>query len=125
MAGEGAWLSTIGSRIPVQGGVAIVKVACRAPARCRGKLTLTAVREARRRGRRIRSNVAIGKASVSIAANQTSSVRIGLLAPGRALLRAAHGRIGARLLIVQLAPPGAGPLLEGVQLVQRARLTRK
>jgi trypsin len=124
-AGEGARLSTIGTRISVNGGAAIVKVACRAPVRCRGQLTLTAVREARRRGRRIRSTVAIGKASVSIAANQTSTVRIGLLAAGRALLRAAHGRIGARLLIVQLEPAGAGPLLEGVQLVQRARLTRK
>jgi hypothetical protein len=125
MAGEGAKLSTIGTRISVNGGAAIVKVACRAPVRCRGELTLTAVREARRRGRRIRSSVAIGKASVSIAANQTSTVRIRLLAAGRALLRATHGRLGSRLLIVQLEPPGAGPLLEGVQLVQRARLTRK
>jgi hypothetical protein len=69
--------------------------------------------------------VAIGKASVSIAANHTSTVRIGLLAAGRALLGAAHGRIGARLLIVQLEPAGAGPLLEGVQLVQRVRWKRK
>ena len=125
MAGEGAKLSTIGTRIPVKGGAALVKLACRAPVRCRGKLTLTAVREARRRGRRIRSTVAIGKASVSIAANQMSTVRIRLLAAGRALLSAAHGRIGARLLIVQLEPAGAGPLPEGVQLVQRARLKKK
>jgi hypothetical protein len=125
MAGEGGKLSTIGTRIPVKGGAALVKVACRAPVRCRGKLTLTAVREARRRGRRIRSTVAIGSASVSIAANQTSTVRIRLLAVGRALLRAAHWRIGARLLIVQLEPAGAGPLPEGVQLVQRVRSKRK
>jgi hypothetical protein len=52
-------------------------------------------------------------------------VRIQLLAAGRALLRAAHGRLGAHLLIVQLEPAGAGPLLEGVQLVQPARLKRK
>jgi hypothetical protein len=125
MAGEGGKLSTIGTRIPVKGGAALVKVACRAPVRCRGKLTLTAVREARRRGRRIRSTVAIGSASVSIAANQTSTVRIRLLAAGRALLRAAHGRIGARMVIVQLEPAGAGPLPEGVQLVQRVRSKRK
>jgi hypothetical protein len=52
-------------------------------------------------------------------------VSIRLLTAGRALLRAAQGRLGARLLIVQLEPAGAGPLLEGVQLVQRARLKRK
>ena len=120
-AAEGGTLSTIGSSIPVKAGAAIVKVACRAPARCRGKLTLTAVREARRRGRRITSTVAIGKASVSIAANRTSTAKVQLTLLGRALLRAAHGRLAARLLIVQLEPAGAGPLPEGVQLVQRAR----
>jgi hypothetical protein len=64
--------------------------------------------------------VPIGSASVSIAANRTSTVRIQLLAAGRALLRVAHGRLVARLLIVQLEPAGTGPLLEGVQLVQHA-----
>jgi hypothetical protein len=120
-AAEGGTLSTIGTSIPVKAGAAIVKVACRAPARCRGKLTLTAVREARRRGRRIRNTVAIGKAGVSIAANRTSTANVQLTLLGRALLRAAHGRLAARLLIVQLEPAGAGPLREDVQLVQRAR----
>jgi hypothetical protein len=120
IATEGSKLSTIGRSISVKGGAAIVKVACRARVRCRGKLTLTAERAAGRAGRRTSGIVPIGSASVSIAANRTSSVRIRLLAAGRALLRGAHGRLGARLLIVQLEPAGAGPLLEGVQLVQRA-----
>jgi hypothetical protein len=120
-AAEGATLSTIGSSIRVTGGAAIVKVACRAPARCRGKLTLTAVREARRGGRRIRSTVVIGKAIVSIAANRTSTAKVQLTTLGRALLRASHGRLAARLLILQLEPAGTGPLREGVQLLQTAR----
>jgi hypothetical protein len=125
VAGEGGKLSTIGTRISVTGGAAIVKVACRAPVRCRGKLTLTAERAAGRGGRKTTTVVPIGSASVSIAANRTSTFKIQLARAGRALLRAAHGRLVARLLIVQLEPAGASPLLEGVQLVQRARLKGK
>jgi trypsin len=121
IAGEGAKLSTIGTSISVTGGAAIVKVACRARVRCGGKLTLTAERAARRGRRRIRSIVSIGSASVSIAANRTSTVRIQLVPVGRALLRSARGRLRAHLLIVQLQPAGAGPVLESVQLVRRAR----
>jgi hypothetical protein len=125
IARESAKLSTIGSSISVKGGAAIVNVACRAPVRCSGKLTLTAERAARRGRRRIKSIVSIGSASVSIAANGTSTVRIQLVPAGRALLRSAHGRLGAHLLIVQLQPAGARPVLEGVQLVRRARLRGK
>ena len=121
MATEGAKLLTIGRSISVNGRFAIVRVVCRASVNCRGRLTLTAERAARRARGRIKSLVPIGSASVSIAANRISSVMIQLVPAGRALLRAAHGRLGARLLIVQLEPAGAGPLLEGVQLVQRAR----
>ena len=64
--------------------------------------------------------VPIGSASVAIAANRTSTVRIQLVPVGRALLRSARGRLRAHLLIVQLEPAGPGPLLEGVQLVRRA-----
>jgi hypothetical protein len=125
IAGEGAKLSTIGRSISVKGGAAIMTVACRARVRCSGELTLTAQRAARRGRRRIRSIVSIGSASVSIAANRTSTVRIQLLAVGRALLRSGHGRLRAHLLIVQLQPAGAGPVLESVQLIQRARLKGK
>jgi len=118
-AAEGAGLRTIGASVPVKAGAALVKVGCHARVRCRGKLTLTARRVVGRRGRKVVRIVSIGTVSFSVAGNRATTVKVKLGPLGRALLRAAHGRLRARLLISQLEPAGAGPRASGVQLVQR------
>ena len=80
---------------------------CRGTATCRGAIGLTVIRVVRvARKRRLRA-VRIGSVRYSIAGERVTSVRLKLTAAGRALLRRAHGTLGARMTITLLAA-GAG-----------------
>ncbi len=99
-------LSLAGTTIALQQGrVSLVKLECLSSASCRGKLTLLVNAVAKASGRHTRARPAtIGVASVSIAGDEIKTVRVDLDAAGRALLRANHGRLRARVAILELAP---------------------
>jgi trypsin len=107
--------------LAVQSGIAQVKLDCtEREGGCTGKLTLSATSTSKGRGRRRRSHTeTIATASFSIPGGETTTVKVKLNAAGRALLQADHGRLGARLTIVQLEPEPARTRTESVRLVQR------
>ncbi len=115
-----ATVSLVGSVIDVQsGGEASVKLVCIGTAPCAGTLTLTAtVKRKGKHGKRARAET-IGTAVFSLPAGKTGVVAIKLTAGGRALLRAAHGRLGASLTIAKTSPGPPSTKRETVQLVQK------
>jgi hypothetical protein len=98
-------LSLLSSGIAIKSGhVALVKLACKRSQGCTGKLTLSATRTTRKGGKHVSRNIRIGTAKFSIADNARVTIKLSLDAAGRTLLSAAHGRLNARLSIVELGP---------------------
>jgi hypothetical protein len=111
--------------ITVQGkGVALVKVECLGKEACRGKLTLSMRNTLTQKTRKRRSRkVTIGTMSFSIPGDEAKTLRIDLNAAGRALLSADHGRLRARLEILEVAPGPVSTQTKTVRLVQvKARM---
>jgi hypothetical protein len=81
----------------VSNGGAVVKLACTGSRECHGKLTLTAKRTTRVKGKRHVTTVVIGTASFSIAGGGQARVKIKLSAFGRAQVKATHGHLQAVL----------------------------
>lgn len=107
--------------IAVQGGgVALVKLECVGSASCRGTLTLTAKSTVKVKGqsKTTRRTVRVGTVSFLIAGNKVSTVKISLDAAGHAALSADHGRLSARLALLELAPGHEGAETKAVQLVR-------
>ncbi len=104
-------------------GMTVVKLDCKGSASCEGKLTLSAQATSKAKGKK-KHTLTIGTAVFSIAAGMTTTVKVKLNAAGRGLLRADHGRLVARLTILQSAP-SAHSQTEGVHLLQlKARNSR-
>jgi hypothetical protein len=121
-----ATLSSIGTSIPVQSThAALVKLDCVGTASCQGKVTITATKLVKVKGRKghkkrtVRRTVTVGSLSVTIAANQESTFNVKLNAAGRALLKARHGRLTVALVTFKLSPAPAKRATETVTLVQQ------
>jgi hypothetical protein len=93
-------VSLTGSVIGVQSsGKGSVKLTCTGMAACSGKLTLT-VTVKPKQGKQAKARTkAIGSAAFSIPPSKSETVTIALTAAGRALLKAAHGKLRASLTI--------------------------
>ena len=107
------------------GDTALVKLNCLGIASCHGKLTLTASDPAKTKGakgakggKKARA-VTIGRASYSIAGDETKTVKLDIDSAGQALLKADHGRCSASMAILELAPSPTNTQTKTVQLVQR------
>jgi hypothetical protein len=88
---------------------AAVKVSCAAGKSCSGTVTLAiSGASAAGVGHRPARSTSLGSASFSIAAGRSAVVRVPLNGKGRAMLRAAHGHLGATLEIAGAA--GSQPL---------------
>jgi streptogramin lyase len=112
-----------GSNLAVRKGVATVKLTCSGAAKCVGKLTLT-VKSKPKKGKKAKTET-IGTANFSIPAGQTKSVTIKLQASGRALLRSAHGRLGAALKIAKTSPSPDKTETPNVRLKQQKAAQKK
>jgi hypothetical protein len=116
-------VSFAGTGIAVQSdGMALVKLGCKGGESCGGKLTLSVQEASEGRGRS--RTAPIGAASFLIAAGKMATVRIKLDATGRALLRTAHGHLGARLTIHQSVPMSHAQTRTVRLLQQKARRRR-
>jgi hypothetical protein len=115
-------VSLAGTNVSVQrNGMALVKLECLGIESCHGKLTLTAkgVAKANAKGKkRPTRTVAIGTVGFSIGGDETKTIDLKLNTMGRALLKADHGRCGASLAILELAPSPANTETKTVQLIQ-------
>ena len=111
--------------IPVQSDKALVKLNCTASDGCDGKLTLTAKSTVETRGEKKTRTVTIGTVSFSTPGDGTTTAEIDLNATGRALLNSNHGRLTARLAILELQPGPKRPRSETVELVQRTAHSKK
>jgi hypothetical protein len=102
-------------------GRAAVKLIWRGAGSCRGKLTLRVKVKA---GKRLKTKT-IGTGTFVVVGGRARTVTVKLNSLGRALLKAAHGRLPASLLIVNLPPGGAPARTASVRLtVQSTRSKR-
>jgi hypothetical protein len=107
------------------GGLALAGLDCAGSAGCYGKLTLTAKRTTKAKGRKKTSTVTIATASVSIAGDETQGVKFKLNSAGRALLGSEHGHLTATLEILELEPGPVKTQTESVELVlQKAHVEK-
>lgn len=116
-------VSLASTNVTVQGnGMALVRLNCLGIASCHGKLTLTAKSTVEARGAKGAKKthaVTIRTATFSIAGDETRTIKVRLNAAGRALLKVDHGRLSARLALLELAPSPENTQMKTVQLVQR------
>lgn len=112
-------LSISGKTIAVEGAdLAVIRLECLAAAGCHGKLTLTAKRMVRAKGKSTGGHiVTIGAGNLAISGEETKAVKIKLNAIGQALLSGAHGRLTADLSILQIEPGPAQTETEIVHLL--------
>lgn len=100
---------------------AAVELTCSDVETCVGTLTLTAKASTRKGKKRRTKTETIGAGSFSIAAGKAASVNVTLNETARALLKAARGRLGARLTIHRASPL---PIETQVQSVRLEQLTK-
>jgi len=125
-ASAGTSLSLANARLSVTlNGTALVKLDCRSQASCQGKITLTAKRPGRRKGKTVSVNVSIGAVSVSIPGRGAATVRLRVGEVGRGLLRVDHGHLGARLTISERETASTRTSSEGVVLLEQKAPTRR
>lgn len=113
-------VSLASTNVTVQSnGMALVKLNCLGIGSCHGKLTLTAKGTAKAKDSKKARAVTIGTVSFTISGDETKTVKIKLDAAGRALLSTDHGRLGASLALLELAPSPENTQMKAVRLVQR------
>jgi streptogramin lyase len=112
-----------GSNLGVRSGDATVKLSCIGTATCVGKLTLS-VKSKPKKGKKAKTET-IGTASFSIPAGETKLIRIKLQVTGRALLRSAHGNLGAALKIAKASPSPSKTETQSVRLKQQKAVAKK
>jgi hypothetical protein len=119
-ATEAATAALIATDVSVQSnGTALVKLTCQGNATCRGKLTLTVKRTIMVKGRKTVRTVASPSVSFSVPRAGRVTVKLALGAPIRRLLATAHGRLGARLAILELQPAPSRTQVKSVELRQQ------
>ncbi len=89
---------------------------------CAGKLTLTVMTKG---GSRQPKAKLVGTGAFSLALGKVGIVRVRLNEAGRALLNAGHGRLSARLAILELFPGPSQAQTETVHLAREARSSNK
>lgn len=98
-------------------GSITIKLECEGEQSCAGKLTLEAKQFTKKKhGKKASRTVVIGHSDFSVSAGQTTGVKLQLNGVGLALLKAARGKLHAKLKITQ-ASPGETETTE-VQLVE-------
>ncbi len=113
-------VSLDGSTIAVEsGGAARVKLTCTGTATCAGNLTLTAKSTTKKGKKKHSKTQTIGTATFSIPAGSTATVKLTLGSAGKALLKTAHGRLSASLMILESSPAPAATRTESVHLTQQ------
>jgi streptogramin lyase len=112
-----------GSNLGVRMGVASVKLSCSGTATCVGEVTLT-IKSEPKKGKKAKTET-IGAASFSIPAGETKLIRIKLQGTGRALLRTAHGPLGAGLKIAKASPSPSKTETQSVRLTQQKAVQKK
>jgi streptogramin lyase len=112
-----------GSNLGVRSGVATVKLGCSGTATCVGEVTLT-VKSKPKKGKKAKTET-IGAASFSVPAGETKLIRIKLQGTGRALLRTAHGHLGAGLKIAKASPSPSKTETQSVRLTQQKAVQKK
>jgi hypothetical protein len=115
-----ASVSLVGSVLSVRSdGRASVGLTCTGTARCTGKLTLTVTSKSKgKHGKKAKAET-IGTATFSIPEDKTGVVTIKLTPAGRALLKAAHGKLSASLTVVKSSPSPTSAEHKSVQLAQK------
>jgi len=117
-------VSLTGSVLSIQSnGKGSVKLTCTGTATCAGKLTLTVTSKGKH-AKKAKAET-IGTAAFSIPAGKTGVVTITLTAAGRALLKAAHGKLNASLTVLKSSPAPASTKRASVQLVQKTATKAK
>ncbi len=125
-ATETGSMSLAGTNIAVErNGTALVKLHCLGTSGCPGKLTLTAKRTVKANGKRKTSTLTIATVSFSVEANTTTTVKLKLDAAGRALLGTDHGRLSARLTVLEQEPAPPRSQVKSVQLIEQKTSGKK
>lgn len=123
---EATTVSLDGSIIDVQSThEAAVKLTCAGTATCGGKLTLTAAGAAAKSRKKHIKTETIGTTTFTVAAGNTGTIDLTLNSAGRALLSAAHARLGATLTIIKTSPAPSQTHTEDVGLVQQKSVNPK
>jgi hypothetical protein len=119
--GEASRISLQSTNLVVHGNdTATVKLACLGAGECTGRFSLSARHTIRIKGKRVVRTVAISPAvSFAIVEGSGEAVTIKLTSLGRSLLRAARGRLGARMTIAQVKPAPELRLTRSVELMQQ------
>ena len=111
-------VSLAGSTITVQSsGATAIKLTCAGTATCSGEITLTAKSTTKRGKKKHIKTETIGKATFSIPAGETATIKPTLNSTGKALLKAAHGHLSATLTILKASPVPNVTLTKTVNLV--------
>jgi len=119
-------VSLTGSVLSIQsGGKGSVKLLCAGTATCAGKLTLTVTSKGKGKHAKKAKAETIGTAAFSIPAGKTGVVTITLTAAGRALLKAAHGKLNASLTVLKSSPAPASTQHKTITLVQKTATKAK
>lgn len=120
----GALLS--GSRIAVLAKIALVKIRRVGTGGCRGHVTLSVKVKMGGRGRHAKSKMkAIGTANFKLSGAGTVVVKVKLNAAGRALFKAAHGRLSAHVLVYKSLPSPAQAHTSTVRLIRQRPAKRR
>lgn len=111
-------VSLDGSTLTVQSnGQAQARLACTGSSACTGKLLLT-VKGVARKGKKAKTHT-IATGSFAVPAGKAVTIELKPSAAGRALLRATHGRLIARLTVLKSSPAPSQTDTESVRLVQQ------
>jgi cytochrome c551/c552 len=98
-------------------GKGSVELTCTGTATCTGRVTLTVGHKGKQRGKA--KTETIGTVAFSIPEGKTGVLTITLTTAGRALLKAAHGKLAASLTITKSSPVPTSTERESVELVQK------
>ena len=102
-------------------GQTAIKLTCTGTATCSGKLTLTVKRTTGKGKKKHTKTESIGTATFSVPADGVATIKLRLNAAGRALLKAAHGRLNATLELVKSSPSPAATEHATVHLKLKAK----
>jgi IPT/TIG domain/FG-GAP repeat len=125
-AGGACGAALTGARIAVRSRTALVKIRRTGTGGCRGHLTLSVKVKMAGRGKHAKSKLkAIGTASFTLSSAATLVVKVKLNAAGRALFKAAHGRLSAHVLVLKSTPAPTQAHTSTVRLVRQSPPKRK